>query len=173
MLADATQMHQVVMNLCTNAWHALKGQPGHITIELAPITLPRALRSFHATLQPGHYARLSIRDTGCGMEPETVERIFDPFFTTKPVGQGTGLGLSVVHGIIRGHEGAIVVESRPGQGTTFHLYFPAAKRRPWRANRLEQSPPHNKAATVICCTWTTRRCWWNWSGPNSNRSAIE
>ncbi len=126
-LADATQIHQVVMNLCTNAWHALKGQPGQITMELTPITLPRALRSFHATLQPGHYARLSIRDTGCGMEPETVERIFDPFFTTKPVGQGTGLGLSVVHGIIRGHEGAIVVESRPGQGTTFHLYFPAAE----------------------------------------------
>jgi signal transduction histidine kinase len=160
-LADATQIHQVVMNLCTNAWHALKGQPGQITMELTPITLPRALRSFHATLQPGHYARLSIRDTGCGMEPETVERIFDPFFTTKPVGQGTGLGLSVVHGIIR-------ARARP-----FISTFPRQKRRPWRANRLEQSPPHNKAATAICCTWTTRRCWWNWSGPNSNRSAIE
>ena len=126
-LADATQIYQVVMNLCTNAWHALKEQPGHIAIELAPVTLTQALRSFQATLQPGCYARLSIRDTGCGMEPETVERIFDPFFTTKSVGQGTGLGLSVVHGIVRGHEGAIVVESCPGQGTTFHLYFPAAK----------------------------------------------
>ena len=125
-LADATQIHQVVMNLCTNAWHALKEQPGRIAIELAPVTLTRTLHSFHATLPPGRYARLSIRDTGCGMDPETVERIFDPFFTTKPVGRGTGLGLSVVHGIIRGHEGAIVIESAPGQGTTFHLYFPAA-----------------------------------------------
>ena len=126
-LADATQIHQVVMNLCTNAWHALKEQPGQIAVDLAPVTLAHPLHSPHAVLQPGLYARLSVRDTGCGMEPETVERIFDPFFTTKPVGQGTGLGLSVVHGIVQGHEGAIVVDSSPGQGTTFHLYFPAVE----------------------------------------------
>jgi PAS domain S-box-containing protein len=124
-LADATQVHQVLMNLCTNAWHALKEQPGQIAVDLAPVTLTQTLRSFQTTLPPGRYARLSIRDSGCGMEPETVERIFDPFFTTKPVGQGTGLGLSVVHGIVRGHEGAIVVDSRPSRGTTVHLYFPA------------------------------------------------
>ena len=87
--------------------------------------LAHPLHSLHVILPPGRYARLSVRDTGCGMELETVERIFDPFFTTKPVGQGTGLGLSVVHGIVRGHEGAIVVDSRPNQSTTFHLYFPA------------------------------------------------
>ncbi len=126
-LADATQIHQVVMNLCTNAWHALNEQPGQIAVDLAPITLTQPLHSFQTALPPGFYVRLSIRDTGCGMEPETVERIFDPFFTTKPVGQGTGLGLSVVHGIVRGHEGAIVVDSHPGQGTTFHLYFHAAE----------------------------------------------
>ena len=126
-LADATQIHQVIMNLCTNAWHALKEQPGHIAVDLAPATLTHTLLSFQTSLPPGFYARLSIRDSGCGMEPETVERIFDPFFTTKPVGQGTGLGLSVVHGIVRGHEGAIVVDSSPGQGTTFHLYFPAVE----------------------------------------------
>ncbi|MCX5724544.1 MAG: ATP-binding protein [Nitrospirae bacterium] len=125
-LADATQIHQVVMNLCTNAWHALGEQPGSIALNLATVTLTQPLRGLHSTLPPGLYARLSVRDSGCGMDLDTLERIFDPFFTTKPVGQGTGLGLSVVHGIILGHEGAIVVESQPGHGTTVHLYFPAA-----------------------------------------------
>ncbi|MDH4185504.1 MAG: ATP-binding protein, partial [Nitrospira sp.] len=125
--ADSTQLHQVMMNLCTNAWHALKDQPGSITIDLAPANLTQPLYSFHTTLPPGLYARLSIRDTGCGMNSETISRIFDPFFTTKPVGQGTGLGLSVVHSIIQKHEGTIVVESQPNRGTTFHLYFPAAQ----------------------------------------------
>lgn len=125
-LADATQIHQVVMNLCTNAWHALGEQPGSIALDLAPVTLTQPLHGLHSTLPPGLYARLSVRDSGCGMAPDTLERIFDPFFTTKPTGQGTGLGLSVVHGIVLGHEGAIVVDSRPGQGTTVHLYFPAA-----------------------------------------------
>ncbi|MCX5723594.1 MAG: PAS domain S-box protein [Nitrospirae bacterium] len=126
-LADATQIHQVLMNLCTNAWHALHDQPGRIAVDLAPMTLTQPLQTLHATLPPGGYARLSVRDSGCGMAPDTVGRIFDPFFTTKPTGEGTGLGLSVVHGIVRGHEAAIVVESEPGQGTTFHLYFPATE----------------------------------------------
>ena len=126
-LADATQLHQVVMNLCTNAWHALKNQPGSIAVDLAPVTLIQALHTLATTLPPGRYTCLSIRDTGCGMDPDTVARIFNPFFTTKPVGQGTGLGLSVVHGIVQGHEGAIVVDSHPGRGTAFHLYFPAAE----------------------------------------------
>ncbi|MDH4187167.1 MAG: PAS domain S-box protein, partial [Nitrospira sp.] len=126
-LADATQLHQVIMNLCTNAWHAFKDQPGVIVVDLAPIVLTQPMHSLHAILPPGSYARLSIRDSGCGMDVETVGRMFDPFFTTKPVGQGTGLGLSVVHGIIQKHEGAIVVESQPGCGTTMQLYFPAAE----------------------------------------------
>ncbi len=126
-LANATQLHQVLMNLCTNAWHALGDQPGRITLTLAPVTLREPLHSLHATVPPGHYARLSVRDTGCGMPPDTLSRIFDPFFTTKPLGQGTGLGLSVVHGIMEGHDGAVVVESAPGQGTTFHLYLPAVE----------------------------------------------
>lgn len=126
-LANATQLQQVLMNLCTNAWHALGDKPGRIAIDLAPMTVTQPLTSLHATLPPGRYARLSVRDTGCGMPPETVARIFDPFFTTKPLGQGTGLGLSVVHGIVEGHDGGIVVETTPGHGTTFHLYFPAAE----------------------------------------------
>jgi signal transduction histidine kinase/ActR/RegA family two-component response regulator len=126
-LADATQILQVLINLCTNSWHALEGKPGHIAVDLAPITLTQSLHSPCTTLPPGHYACLSVRDTGCGMDPDTVTRIFDPFFTTKPAGRGTGLGLSVALGIVQGHDGGIVVNSRPGQGTTISLYFPAAE----------------------------------------------
>jgi len=126
-LINATQIHQVLMNLCTNSWHALGDKPGNISIELGPVTLTQPLPSLQTTLPTGYYARLSVQDTGCGMTPDTVARIFDPFFTTKQQGQGTGLGLSVVHGIIQQHDGAITVESSPGMGTTFSLYFPASQ----------------------------------------------
>ena len=138
-LADATQIHQVLMNLCTNAWHALNKQSGEITVSLAPVMLSQPLHSLFATLPPGHYACLSVRDTGCGMDPETVSRIFEPFFTTKPVGEGTGLGLSLVHGIVRGHEGAIIVDSYPGRGTTVSVYIPAAEVRAYESEPVNVS----------------------------------
>ena len=116
-LADATQMQQVLMNLCTNAWHALDDGAGRIEVGLAP-------SGGGAGLAPGRYAHLWVRDDGSGIDPAVRARIFDPFYTTKPVGQGTGLGLSVVHGIVSAHHGAITVDSTPGEGTTFHLYFP-------------------------------------------------
>ena len=125
--ADSTQIHQVLVNLCTNAWHAMEGRPGHIEIQLEEVTVDAALARAHAGLWPGRYVRLSVRDTGKGIDAAMLERIFEPFFTTKPVGMGTGLGLSVVHGIMQGHEGAIVVDSTPGKGTTFQLYFPAVE----------------------------------------------
>lgn len=128
-LADATQIYQVLMNLCTNAWHALNKQSGDIVVDLAAVRLTQPVHSLFATLPPGHYACLCVRDTGCGMDSETVARIFEPFYTTKPVGQGTGLGLSLVHGIVRGHEGTIVVDSYLGKGTTISVYFPAAEAR--------------------------------------------
>jgi len=139
-LADATEIHQVVMNLCTNAWHALEGKQGLIAVDLAPMTLTQPLKNPYASLLPGSYACLSVRDTGCGMDSDTVTRIFDPFFTTKPVGQGTGLGLSVALGIVQGHDGAIVVNSHPGQGTTFSLYFPAAEALAQTSLPLETAP---------------------------------
>lgn len=138
-LADATQIHQVVMNLCTNAWHALKKQSGDIVVDLAAVRLTQPVHSLFSTLPPGHYACLSVRDTGCGMDSETVARIFEPFYTTKPVGQGTGLGLSLVHGIVRGHEGAIVVDSYLGKGTTVSVYFPAAEARAYAGEPVKVS----------------------------------
>ena len=121
-LADATQMHQVVVNLCTNAWHALEGRAGTIEISVA---LVEAGQRPVPGLSSGRYVCLRISDTGSGMDAETRQRIFEPFFTTKRAAGGTGLGLSVVHGIVRNHGGGITVESLPGVGTTFNIYLPA------------------------------------------------
>ncbi len=123
-LADPSEIHQITMNLCTNAWHAMKGRAGTITVELAETDLDESHARQHPDLRPGRYVRLTVADTGCGMDAATQERMFEPFFTTKPVGEGTGLGLSVVHGIVKSHDGGILVASQPGAGTTFHLYFP-------------------------------------------------
>jgi PAS domain S-box-containing protein len=128
--ADATQIHQIVLNLATNGAHAIGPRSGLIEVELTSLDIDAeaaaCARGDVTALAPGRYARLTVRDNGCGMSPDVVERIFDPFFTTKPVGQGTGLGLSIVHGIMRSSGGAVTVQSEPGKGTAFHLYFPAA-----------------------------------------------
>jgi signal transduction histidine kinase/CheY-like chemotaxis protein len=124
-LADPTQIHQIVMNLCVNAQHALEGKPGRIEIQLGEVSVDEALCENHPDLRPGRYTRLAVRDTGCGMTPETLKRIFEPFFTTKQPGQGTGLGLAVVHGIVQSCEGAILVQSEVGRGTEFQIYLPA------------------------------------------------
>ena len=124
--ADASQIHQIMVNLITNAAHAIGGGVGLIEIRLEAVSVSADLLHASIDLREGFYARLAISDDGAGMDQATLERIFEPFFTTKPAGQGTGLGLSVVHGIMRGHGGAVTVYSQPGKGTTFHLYFPAA-----------------------------------------------
>jgi PAS domain S-box-containing protein len=123
--ADATQIHQILMNLGTNAWHAMKDRPGRLQVKLEKCLVDAAQAATQPQLKPGLYARVSVSDTGCGMDPATRQRIFEPFFTTKPPGEGTGLGLAVVHGIMKDHDGAVTVYSQPGEGTTFHLYFPA------------------------------------------------
>jgi len=123
-LADPTQIHQVLINLCTNAAHAMQDTGGVIEVHLAPLEVSADNPALAPALQPGPYVRLVIRDTGHGMTPEIMERIFEPFFTTKQVGEGTGMGLAVVHGIVTSHGGAITVESAPGQGTTFTVYLP-------------------------------------------------
>ncbi len=125
-LADGTQVHQIVMNLCTNAAHAMRDRPGRLTVRLAARTLDDAQARPLAGLRAGAYAQLTISDTGHGMTKAVLARIFEPFFTTKGPGEGTGLGLAVVHGIMRDHSGGIFVESTPEAGTQFDLYFPAA-----------------------------------------------
>ncbi len=125
-LADAVEIHRILVNLVTNGWQAMAGQPGRITLSLEAVTIDEAFARTHADLRAGGYVRLTVSDTGQGIDPAALERIFDPFFTTKDVGEGTGLGLSVVHGIVKNCRGAILVNSRPGQGTDFEIYFPAA-----------------------------------------------
>jgi CheY-like chemotaxis protein len=124
-LADATQIHQIVMNLATNAAHAMRDRLGRLTVTIENFHADEAFVEVHPELQPMGYVRLSISDTGTGMDSSTLSRIFEPFFTTKAPGEGTGLGLAVVQGIMQCHEGTVTVYSHPGEGTTFHLYFPA------------------------------------------------
>jgi CheY-like chemotaxis protein len=124
-LADATQIHQIMMNLGTNAWQAMRDRPGKLEVVLERYVIGAENGALQPRLSPGVYARLSVSDTGCGMDQATLGRIFEPFFTTKLPGEGTGLGLAVVHGIMESHQGAITAYSSPGEGTVFRLYFPA------------------------------------------------
>ncbi len=122
---DPTQIHQVLINLCTNAAHAMQAGGGTLEVSLVEANLTAAELGNEPDVEPGRFVRLSVRDTGTGIEPVLLNRIFEPYFTTKGRGEGTGMGLAVVHGIVRSHQGAIRVESEPGQGTVFHVYLPA------------------------------------------------
>jgi signal transduction histidine kinase/ActR/RegA family two-component response regulator len=121
--ADPTGIHQIVMNMCTNASHAMPGG-GELTVNLtlADVSEQQALRN--PDLEPGNYVLLQVGDTGTGIAPNHLDHIFEPFFTTKAQGEGTGMGLSVVHGIVAGYGGAITVQTELGRGTTFNIYFP-------------------------------------------------
>ncbi len=125
-LADATQVEQALLNLCTNAIHAMPQQPGTLSVDLSYVHGAADDENERRTGLRSQHVRLTVRDTGSGMDEATVERIFEPFFTTKPVGQGTGLGLSVVHGIMRAHMGTVRVKSTVGQGSEFSLFFPVS-----------------------------------------------
>jgi CheY-like chemotaxis protein len=123
-LADPTHIHQIVMNLCTNANHAMMKSGGTLEVRLDAVKIDQRTADKIPNLKKGLYIRLTISDTGHGMDIKTKERIFEPFFTRKEVGSGSGLGLSVVHGIISNYGGAIVVDSTPGKGSTFIIYLP-------------------------------------------------
>lgn len=127
-LADPGQLHQIILNLGTNAAYAMKRSGGTLGIELAECPPDAPCRAAHPHLRPEQTIRLTVRDTGPGIPPGIIERIFDPFFTTKPTGEGSGLGLAIVHGIVENHRGTVVVENTPGQGAAFHVFFPAASR---------------------------------------------
>ncbi len=125
-LADATQMHQVILNLGSNAAHAMRAAGGTLRLSLRPAEIAAGQSATLGALTAGGYVRLSVADTGHGMDEATLRRVFDPFFTTKDTREGTGLGLAVVHGIVRAHRGTVDVESAHGVGSTFHVYLPAA-----------------------------------------------
>ncbi|MCP3871812.1 MAG: PAS domain-containing protein [Desulfobacteraceae bacterium] len=134
--ADPTQIHQIIMNLSTNAYHAMEETGGELNIKLKEVELEEP-DLFNPDIKPLKYARLSISDTGKGMDKDTIKKIFDPFFTTKEAGKGTGMGLSVVHGIVKSMNGTIKVDSRSDKGTEFHIYLPLIK------NLAEKKEPHN------------------------------
>jgi PAS domain S-box-containing protein len=143
-LVNATQVHQIVMNLCTNAAHAMSGQQGKLSLALAAVRIAAGGPTPHVELKPGDYVELSISDTGHGMDAATLQRVFEPFFTTKVAGEGTGLGLSVVHGIVKEYQGVVTVESELGRGTTFHIYLPAAgAAQPAASVKAPEIPPGN------------------------------
>ncbi len=123
-LADPTEIHQVLMNLCTNAYHTMRDRGGVLELGLRSKKIDPLSESPAPGLKPGDYTVLSVADTGHGMDAKTKARIFDPFFTTKPVGEGTGMGLAVVYGIVTRLGGMITVESEPGKGSTFTIYLP-------------------------------------------------
>jgi PAS domain S-box-containing protein len=126
-LADSTQINQVMINLFTNAAHAMEDAGGVITIGIQNVYLDQVSAPFYPDLSLGNYVKLTVSDTGTGIDHEIKDRIFDPYFTTKEVGKGSGIGLSVVHGIVKSHNGAIYVDSKFGKGTTFSILFPATE----------------------------------------------
>ncbi|HMK64149.1 MAG TPA: PAS domain S-box protein [Thermodesulfobacteriota bacterium] len=143
-IGDPTQIHQVIMNLCTNAAQAIGGKQGVLEINLEELVLSLEDLETYPGLKEGPYLRLSVRDTGSGIEPAILSRIFDPFFTTKAPGVGTGMGLSVVHGIVKSHRGEITVYSELGVGTTFRVYLPLIRRIPALEEASKDPLPRGK-----------------------------
>ena len=147
--ADATQIHQVIVNLCTNAFQVMEEKGGVLTIELKQVEVNALTAKLYSNLQQKEYALLTIRDTGIGMDQATLERVFEPFFTTKMVDGGTGLGLSVVHGIIRSHQGEIIVKSELGKGSTFQVYLPILTDRRQSGEKDVESIPVGQESILV------------------------
>jgi len=148
-LADSTQIHQVLVNLCTNASHAMRKDGGQMEVSLEDVDLESETRIGDEYLGPGHYVKISVSDTGYGIEKQVLERIFEPFFTTKTVNEGTGLGLSVVHGIIKSHNGAIAIKSTPGQGTTFDIFLPRLENSEIKELQPSQAAPKDSELILL------------------------
>ena len=148
-MADPTQIHQIVMNLCTNASHAMHEKGGSLEVRLDDVKLGKENAAMHPEVASGSYIKLTVSDTGQGMEPHVLERIFDPFFTTKEKGEGTGMGLSVVHGIVKSGGGSIFVQSEPGKGTCFEILFPIFETVPTPGVIIEESIPTG-TERVLC-----------------------
>ncbi len=145
-LADPTEIHQILMNLCTNASHAMRAKGGVLRVELSDVVADDAFISQHPDLRTGPYVRITVSDTGHGMEKAVMERIFDPYFTTKGPGEGTGLGLSVVQGIVKNCNGLITVNTTPGKGTDFDVFLP----------KIDEKVPVEAGANSVLPTGTER-----------------
>jgi PAS domain S-box-containing protein len=148
-LADPGQIHQVVMNLCTNAYQAMRETGGVLTVSLKGISVSEVEAVGRGNLAPGRYAILEVGDTGCGMSREVRERIFEPYFTTRAQGEGTGLGLSLVHGIVLGLGGCVNVYSEPGRGATFKVYLPLITGKSGRPPELKSDIPPGGNESVL------------------------
>jgi CheY-like chemotaxis protein len=150
-LGDPTRIHQVMINLCTNAAHAMEDDGGTLEVVVENTEIDNDTASRYAELNPGHHVHLSVSDTGDGISPEIIDRVFDPYFTTKDVGKGTGLGLSVVHGIVNSHHGRISVKSETGKGTTFSILFPAVNKRetPYEPKKLQELATGNERILFV------------------------
>jgi signal transduction histidine kinase/ActR/RegA family two-component response regulator len=141
-MGDATQIHQVIMNLCTNAYQAMQETGGTLKVALTAVDISYDEIVDKTGMKPGRHIKIAVRDTGHGMEPAVMERIFEPYYTTKEPGKGTGLGLSVIHGIVKNHGGDVTVNSKPGDGTTFCVYIPAI-------DRVEEEEEQSQAVTGL------------------------
>ncbi len=148
-MADPTQMHQVLMNLCTNAGHAMKESGGVLEIGLRKIFISTEDLLHHPSLRYGHHLELIVRDTGQGISPENKARIFEPYFTTKVKGEGTGLGLAVVHGIVKEHGGEISVYSEEGKGCIFRVYLPLIEKKLETEKDTEEAPLPGKGEKIL------------------------
>ena len=148
-LADPTQIHQVVMNLATNAYHAMREKGGVLNINVAKEKISVDDSASYPDLTPGTYIKLTVSDTGHGIGKAIIEKIFDPYFTTKPPGQGTGMGLSIIHGIVKSHGGDIKVYSEPGKGTEFYVYFPLIETKPVEPKIVSTGPVQKGSERIL------------------------
>jgi signal transduction histidine kinase/CheY-like chemotaxis protein len=148
-MGDPSQIHQIAMNLCTNAYHAMQPDGGLLGIRLEETNIGAADPDAPPDLAPGRYARLIVSDTGTGIPPGDLERIFEPYFTTKEQGKGTGLGLAVVHGIVKRNGGTVAVRSELGRGTAFHVYFPLISEGNETTTPEDQPPPPGSERILV------------------------
>jgi two-component system cell cycle sensor histidine kinase/response regulator CckA len=148
-LANASQVQQVIMNLCTNAAHAMREKGGLLKVELHEVYLDETSAAAYNGIGPGPYLKLSVSDTGHGIEPVIMKRIFEPYFTTKKHGEGTGMGLAVTHGIVKSHGGDVAVYSEPGKGTTFQVLLPVVEGTVDAGAREVETPPLGKDQHIL------------------------
>ncbi len=148
-MADPTQIHQILINLCTNAHYAMETKGGTLSVSIKQTSIETVEQADNLKVYPGKFIELIVADTGCGITKENAEKIFDPYFTTKPVNEGTGMGLSIIFGIMSSYGGAITVESEPGKGSTFHLYFPIVEEKTAQSELREIKNLHSGNERIL------------------------